>query len=745
MTRAAPIPAPEALPATATIQRACACAGKDTPCPSCASEDRLPIQPKLALGRPGDRYEQEADRIAETVTAARPTPLTGPLPVTPLIQRQPVEEEEEETLQTKSTGSGTPTWAAITSASAAVAGGGRPLSHDERGYFEPRFGRDLSAVRLHEGARAGAAARGIGARAYALGRNIAFAPGQYHPESHAGRQLMAHEITHTIQQAGAPALSLQRTEAGGTWGGFWRNIGAAFSIGAYFSDEDLEAYLDQITELGGPALDYDSDNKALEIAKRINQDFPLYGHEDTVDLRKILILDMQDGATLGDEERAILGLLTSLDALEVMELFRGQNALSVEDLRSDIDGDNQETLDMFLNAMGLSAEGLEDRAADENCTPDERTAVRQSIRLSQTDIDAAIGHLQNSPQASQVRHSFFLAFRVDTPSGDQISEMTAKLRAVRQGTENAHYICDHGEETSSMCHRRARGYSSVGPGGRGIGLCFMSQATPTGEAAQADSAETEEPSREEDRFNLAAEQNDAVRSMLITHEAAHFYLNVDDNGYFTDTCHETDFAMTCLNGTQENCGTSGRGPDDRFDNADSYACFVHYLARLADLGQPGQEREEEEDTAEEGETLEQRAEALRGGNLGLRVHYPGALIDVGHTIYLANDEASETIVLMGEPENSGFSHEWSLHAGGETLPLTETTTNLGNAGTFATIYNAATVPEATKARLREMAEDGTERGEIVVRSTIYRGAPETSQVETRLRVNFQTEFEEFWF
>ncbi|MCO8145605.1 DUF4157 domain-containing protein [Rhodovulum tesquicola] len=168
------------------------------------------VQAKPMLGRPGDRFEQEADRIADTLTADRPTPLTGPLPVTPLIQRQPDEEEKrkkEDEVQMKSTGGPTATGTAVESAAAAVATGGRPLSRAERGFFEPRFGRDLSAVRLHEGARAGAAARGIGARAYTLGQNIAFAPGEYTPGSPRGRHLMAHELTHTLQQRTAGSAS----------------------------------------------------------------------------------------------------------------------------------------------------------------------------------------------------------------------------------------------------------------------------------------------------------------------------------------------------------------------------------------------------------------------------------------------------------------------------------------------------------------------------------------------------------
>ena len=87
------------------------------------------------------------------------------------------------------------------SAQSAVAGlgSGNPLPASERAFFEPRFGRDLSGIRIHTGSRADTASRAINARAFSLGNDIAFASGQYRPGTHSGRTLMAHEITHAFQ------------------------------------------------------------------------------------------------------------------------------------------------------------------------------------------------------------------------------------------------------------------------------------------------------------------------------------------------------------------------------------------------------------------------------------------------------------------------------------------------------------------------------------------------------------------
>jgi hypothetical protein len=87
---------------------------------------------------------------------------------------------------------------------------GRPLDGSTRGFMEGRFSRDLSSVRVHDDAAAGQSARDVQALAYTVGQDIVFAPGQYQPNSHAGRHLLAHELAHTVQQRG-----LQRSGTAG--------------------------------------------------------------------------------------------------------------------------------------------------------------------------------------------------------------------------------------------------------------------------------------------------------------------------------------------------------------------------------------------------------------------------------------------------------------------------------------------------------------------------------------------------
>jgi outer membrane protein OmpA-like peptidoglycan-associated protein len=114
-------------------------------------------------------------------------------------------------LQARQTPGGTPDVAPATAAQiGALRGGGQSLPAPERTFFESRFGHDFSDVRIHANDQASQAASQVQALAFTTGRDIVFGAGQYRPGDDAGRRLMAHELTHVVQQSGtlgrAPAL-----------------------------------------------------------------------------------------------------------------------------------------------------------------------------------------------------------------------------------------------------------------------------------------------------------------------------------------------------------------------------------------------------------------------------------------------------------------------------------------------------------------------------------------------------------
>jgi len=78
---------------------------------------------------------------------------------------------------------------------------GQPLNPGARAFMEPRFGHDFSHVRVHTDARAAESARTVNALAYTVGRNVVFGAGQYAPGTGNGRRLLAHELTHVVQQS----------------------------------------------------------------------------------------------------------------------------------------------------------------------------------------------------------------------------------------------------------------------------------------------------------------------------------------------------------------------------------------------------------------------------------------------------------------------------------------------------------------------------------------------------------------
>jgi hypothetical protein len=110
---------------------------------------------------------------------------------------------------------------------AANSGGGRPLSADTRAYMEPRFGVDFGSVRVHTDTEATRMSDQLNAQAFTHGRDIYFANDKYAPDSQAGKHLLAHELTHVIQQGMANrSLMNESTEASPTFGWSRQEAGA---------------------------------------------------------------------------------------------------------------------------------------------------------------------------------------------------------------------------------------------------------------------------------------------------------------------------------------------------------------------------------------------------------------------------------------------------------------------------------------------------------------------------------------
>ena len=171
------------------------------------------VQPKLAVNQPGDRYEQEADRVA-TQVMRMPAPALqrcGAACGCPACRAAREGATDEAVLWRKTQPAGPTQLPAVPSAvDGVLRKSGRPLDAGAAAFMGARFGLDFSHVRVHTDATDGAAAQAIAARAFTVNNHLAFAPGEYQPHTRAGRQLLAHELAHVVQQGQGRAASVQR-------------------------------------------------------------------------------------------------------------------------------------------------------------------------------------------------------------------------------------------------------------------------------------------------------------------------------------------------------------------------------------------------------------------------------------------------------------------------------------------------------------------------------------------------------
>jgi hypothetical protein len=190
----------------------------------------LNLQAKLAIGAPGDKYEQEADTVASQVVQQINLPQAqqkslqreampeeeDEMMMKPLdIQREEIPEEEDELMmkplmQRQADGGGMAS-ADLEASIAGVRGKGQPLSEGVRGSMEQAFGADFSGVRVHADADSHQLNQAIQARAFTTGQDIFFRQGEYQPDNQGGQELLAHELTHVVQQNGSAVQSKKQT------------------------------------------------------------------------------------------------------------------------------------------------------------------------------------------------------------------------------------------------------------------------------------------------------------------------------------------------------------------------------------------------------------------------------------------------------------------------------------------------------------------------------------------------------
>lgn len=295
-----------------------------------------------------------------------------------------------------------------------VSSPGQPLDVGIRAWMEPRFGHDFSSVRVHTDQKAAESAHAVNAFAYTVGRDVVFGAGRYEPETENGSLLLAHELTHVVQQsersamgtqtaraishpadaaeleAGSAALRVVSGEsvhisqppsaalhalsleeglgiAGGVVGAGLVGLGIAWLAGAFdpehFSDAELTEYLTALATTrriqGGTA----SDNKARDVVRRwtsgnaafnIDNGFrTARGSLTGFELKQLLILQMLDGPTMAEDESAIITILRrSADRQQIV------NAIGRDEIWDDFGGQNRR----IVEAITLTDNEFNDQA-----------------------------------------------------------------------------------------------------------------------------------------------------------------------------------------------------------------------------------------------------------------------------------------------------------------------------------------------------------------------------------------------
>ena len=164
-----------------TLQRKCACGGMVVSGGECAECRQNRLQTKLAVNQPGNRFEQEADRMADFVVRGRPR--AAAVRNHSLDSPQPEESKAPPIVHE------------------VLENSGQPLDSSTRSFMERRFGHDFGNVRVHLDARAAASARSVSALAYTIGSDIVFRDGAFATDDSSGRRLLAHELAHVVQQS----------------------------------------------------------------------------------------------------------------------------------------------------------------------------------------------------------------------------------------------------------------------------------------------------------------------------------------------------------------------------------------------------------------------------------------------------------------------------------------------------------------------------------------------------------------
>lgn len=290
---------------------------------------------------------------------------------------------------------------------------GHRLDRETRTLFEARFRQPLDDVTVHVGHRAAESAQAVDALAYTVGHHVVFSAGQYSPRTAAGRALLAHELTHVVQQRSArraaerlaigghaesrereaeyaaadpTPLPVELLQRASIWQKFVRLLGFEGS----FKDDELQAYLTFLDTHKKIENNYDSDNKAREVVRRWKAG--RHAYDLSVDRRVLLIREMLSGWTLGGDEEAILGILSGSMDVELREILK---QIPAEVIRKSIGGDNRVQFDFMI--AQYTRRNTDRLAGTQPATPEQHLLTETVLNPGATLEDAPVPDEHGAP------------------------------------------------------------------------------------------------------------------------------------------------------------------------------------------------------------------------------------------------------------------------------------------------------------------------------------------------------------
>jgi hypothetical protein len=332
--------------------------------------------------------------------------------------------------------------------------GGRDLDANVRAFMEPRFGQRLANVRVHTGDQAESLSSSLSARAFTVGNDVFFARGEYDPSSPSGMWLLAHELTHTLQQ-GREGPTIQRKG-----GSIWKT-------------EKLRLWLD---ERRGGTL---GDDRARAIVNRWTEQSDEEFLNLTLSERAYLVGQLAARIVGARDERAILALLEdNVPSGEVWEMLKDVDQERLvkrfgdkKPFRQRNDEDaktNRERLEDAIHAGEQSREAGDPDLVETNCTLDE--TEKATISEGYSDVLAAINAARVELEAARSdgaseSNKALMSLRVvmgvrGTPSPDVLDKMAKNLRLLYDVSSTQMTIVCETKESSDECDRGGRAYVS---------------------------------------------------------------------------------------------------------------------------------------------------------------------------------------------------------------------------------------------------------------------------------------------